>query len=73
MTKHRPKDERPASEIILYQTDDGTTQRSARHEGGLEAEATCKDYLQVRSEGTKQVARRLKHYTQMGVQSNGRP
>ena len=94
MTKARPSDERPASEIILYQTEDGTTRLSVRLEGEtvwltqaamaelfqttpqnvtihvksiyedgeLEAEATCKDYLQVRSEGTRQVERRLKHY-----------
>lgn len=94
MTKDRPNDERPASEIILYQTEDGTTRLSVRLEdetvwltqaamaelfqttpqnvtihvksiyedGELEAEATCKDYLQVRSEGTRQVERRLKHY-----------
>ena len=94
MTKDRPNDERPASEIILYQMEDGTTRLSVRLEGEtvwltqaamaelfqttpqnvtihvksiyedgeLEAEATCKDYLQVRSEGTRQVERRLKHY-----------
>ena len=87
MTKNRPSDEQPASEIILYQTEDGTTRLSVRlegetvwltqaaiaelfqttpqnvtihvksiyEEGELEAEATCKDYLQVRSEGTRQV------------------
>ena len=94
MTKDQPNDQRPASEIILYQMEDGTTRLSVRLEGGtvwltqaamaelfqttpqnvtihvksiyedgeLEAEATCKDYLQVRSEGTRQVERRLKHY-----------
>jgi hypothetical protein len=94
MTKDRPNDERPASEVILYQTEDGTTRLSVRlegetvwltqaamaelfqttpqnvtihvksiyEEGELESEATCKDYLQVRSEGTRQVERRLKHY-----------
>ncbi len=94
MTKDRPNDELPASEIMLYQTEDGATRLSVRledetvwltqaamaelfqttpqnvtihvksiyEEGELEAEATCKDYLQVRSEGTRQVERRLKHY-----------
>ena len=94
MTKDQPNDERPASEIILYQTEDGTTRLSVRLEdetvwltqaamaelfqttpqnvtihvksiyedGELEAGATCKDYLQVRSEGTRQVERCLKHY-----------
>ena len=76
MTKDRPDDERPASEIILYQT---TKQNISLHvrnilsegeleevsvvknslttaaDGELEAEATCKDYLQVQSEGTRQV------------------
>ena len=31
-------------------------------EGELTEEATCKDYLQVRSEGSRQVQRNLKHY-----------
>ncbi len=94
MTKNRPNDEPSASDIILYQTEDGTTRLSVRLEGEtvwltqaamaelfqttpqnvtihvksiyedgeLEAEASCKDYLQVRSEGTRQVQRRLKHY-----------
>ena len=31
-------------------------------EGELEEEATCKEYLQVRSEGGRQVSRRLRHY-----------
>jgi len=94
MTKDRPSDARSASEVILYQTEDGTTRLSVRLEGEtvwltqaamaelfqttpqnvtihvksiyedgeLEPEATCKDYLQVRSEGARQVQRRLKHY-----------
>ena len=32
-------------------------------EGELVEEATCKDYLQVRTEGTRQVARATKHYS----------
>ena len=32
-------------------------------EGELDAEATCKDYLQVRREGGREVARQLKHYS----------
>jgi hypothetical protein len=31
-------------------------------EGELREDATCKDYLQVRQEGSRQVSRRLKHY-----------
>ncbi len=31
-------------------------------EGELTEDATCKDYLQVRSEGDRQVSRRLRHY-----------
>lgn len=31
-------------------------------EGELTEEATCKEYLQVRPEGTRQVTRRLRHY-----------
>lgn len=49
----------------LYQT---TPQNITLHlkaiytEGELTEEATCKDYLQVRTEGTRQVKRSLKHY-----------
>ncbi|HEU0140554.1 MAG TPA: hypothetical protein VFQ79_12605 [Bryobacteraceae bacterium] len=32
-------------------------------EGELGEEATCKEYLQVRQEGSRQVTRRLKHYS----------
>jgi len=32
-------------------------------EGELTEEATCKDYLQVRQEGARQVQRSLKHYS----------
>ena len=32
-------------------------------EGELEAAATCKDYLQVRTEGGRQITRALKHYS----------
>lgn len=31
-------------------------------EGELEEEATCKEYLQVRQEGQREVTRALKHY-----------
>src|SRR5437867_2057246 len=49
----------------LYQT---TPQNITLHlqsiydEGELLEEATCKDYLQVRSEGKRKVQRSLKHY-----------
>jgi hypothetical protein len=36
--------------------------RSIYEEGEQTPEATCKDYLQVRPEGTRQVQRALKHY-----------
>lgn len=84
----------PASEIILYQTEDGRTRIQCRFEGEtlwltqaqiaelfgtspqnvtmhlkaifadgeLVETATCKDYLQVRSEGGREVARKLCHY-----------
>jgi hypothetical protein len=32
-------------------------------EGELKEEATCKDYLQVRREGGRQVSRSLRHYS----------
>jgi hypothetical protein len=32
------------------------------HEGELREDSTCKEYLQVRQEGARQVSRRLKHY-----------
>ncbi len=85
----------PASEIILYRTEDGRSRiqvrleegtvwltqaglaelyqttpqnitihiRSIYREGELSDAATCKEYLQVRREGDRQVRRRLKHYS----------
>jgi hypothetical protein len=50
----------------LYQT---TPQNITLHvgaiydEGELAESATCKDYLQVRAEGGRQVQRTLKHYS----------
>ena len=84
----------PASELILYQTEDGRTRIQCRFEGEtlwltqaqmaelfevtpqnvtlhlkaifaegeLSEVATCKDYLQVRSEGGREVSRSLRHY-----------
>jgi len=49
----------------LYQT---TPQNITLHikaiyeDGELEEEATCKEYLQVRTEGDRRIQRRLKHY-----------
>ncbi len=37
--------------------------KSIYEEGELVEEATCKDYLQVRSEGERQVSRTLRHYS----------
>lgn len=36
--------------------------KSIYEEGELDEGATCKDYLQVRSEGGRQVSRSLRHY-----------
>ncbi len=36
--------------------------KSIYEDGELSAEATCKDFLQVRTEGTREVERNLKHY-----------
>jgi hypothetical protein len=36
--------------------------RAIYEEGELREDATCKEYLQVRQEGSRQVSRRLKHY-----------
>jgi hypothetical protein len=84
----------PASEFLLFQTEDGRTAIQVRleneslwltqaqmaelfqttpqnmtlhiqsiyEEGELAPDATCKDYLQVRPEGGRQVQRLLKHY-----------
>lgn len=84
----------PAGELILYQTEDGTTDIFLRASEGtvwltqaeiadlfnatpqnitqhiksiyddheLTLQATCKEYLQVRAEGTRKVERQLKHY-----------
>ena len=83
-----------ASELILYQTEDGRTRIECRFEGEtlwltqariaelfqttpqnitlhlkdlfaegeLNEEATCKEHLQVRQEGQRQVTRSLRHY-----------
>lgn len=40
-------------------------------EGELEVEATCKDYLQVRREGGREVARQLKHYSLQAILAVG--
>ena len=37
--------------------------KSIYEEGELSEEATCKDYLQVRIEGSRQIQRSLKHYS----------
>lgn len=87
-------EESPASELILYRTEDAQTriqvrlegesvwltqaqiaelyqttpQNITQHlkaiyaEGELDETATCKDYLQVRSEGGREVSRQLRHY-----------
>ncbi len=50
----------------LFQT---TTQNITQHlkaiyqEGELQPEATCKDFLQVRQEGERQVRRKVQHYS----------
>jgi len=36
--------------------------RNIYREGELDSEATCKEYLQVRQEGSRKIKRRLKHY-----------
>jgi hypothetical protein len=36
--------------------------RNIYKEGELQSQATCKEYLQVRQEGSRQVRRKLKHY-----------
>jgi hypothetical protein len=85
----------PASDLILYQTEDGKTRIQCRfedeslwltqaqmadlfqttpqnitqhikaiyEEGELSEDQTCKPFLQVRSEGGRQVKRTLTHYT----------
>ncbi len=58
----------------LYQT---TSQNVTQHlaaiyqEGEIEEAVTCKDYLQVRREGARQVRRNLKHYNLDAVLSIG--
>ncbi len=86
--------ELPASQFLIYQTEDGRTKLDVRfedesvwltqqmmaelfqtsrqninlhilniyEEGELLPEATCKEYLQVRQEGNRQVQRRRDHY-----------
>ncbi len=84
----------PSGDLVLYQTEDGTTRIECRfeenslwltqaqiaelfqttpqnvtlhlkaiyEENELDPEATCKDYLQVRKEGSREVKRKLQHY-----------
>lgn len=84
----------PASNLILYQTEDGQTRVQCRFEeetiwltqaqmaelfqttpqnvtlhlkaifaeGEQSEQATCKEYLQVRSEGGREVVRHLRHH-----------
>ena len=40
-------------------------------EGELDENSTCKEYLQVRQEGSRQVSRRLKHYNLSAVLAVG--
>jgi hypothetical protein len=86
--------DKPASELILYQTEDGRTRiqcqfedqtlwltqaqmaelfqttpqnitihlKAVFEEGELVEETTCKDCLQVRQEGNREVKRNLRHY-----------
>lgn len=93
----------PATEIVLYRTEDGRTRVECRFEdetlwltqaqmadlfqttpqnitihlatiyedGELAEAATCKDYLQVRREGGRDVARTLKHYSLPAVLAVG--
>jgi len=93
----------PATEIVLYRTEDGRTRVECRFEdetlwltqaqmadlfqttpqnitihlatiyedGELAEAATCKDYLQVRREGDRDVARSLKHYSLPAVLAVG--
>jgi hypothetical protein len=87
--------ERPAGELLLYQTEDGRTRVECRfadetlwlsqalmaelfqttpqnitihlkalyEEGEIEEAATCKEYLQVRVEGSREVRRQVRHYS----------
>lgn len=42
-------------------------------EGELPEESTCKEYLQVRTEGNRQVRRSLKHYNLDAILAVGQP
>lgn len=54
--------------IIAVRCYSNTTQikkssiRSIYHDNELVLEATCKEYLQVRTEGKRKIERQLKHY-----------
>lgn len=93
----------PASEILLYQTEDGLTRIDIRlegeslwltqaqmaelfqttpqnvtlhlkalyREGELLEAATCKEYLQVRQEGSRRIQRELRHYNLEAVLAVG--
>ena len=42
-------------------------------EGALTESGTCKDYLQVRQEGARQVERNLRHYNLVAILAVGYP
>jgi hypothetical protein len=46
-------------------------QSSCFEEGELDEMATCKDYLQVRIEGERQVSRNLRHYSLAAILAVG--
>ncbi|RLA51043.1 MAG: hypothetical protein DRQ98_12080 [Gammaproteobacteria bacterium] len=58
-----PEDQEMPSvgEFLLYTTEDGISRVECRLE--IDPEATCKEYLQVRSEGERKVNRQIKGFT----------
>ena len=68
MTNDRPNDERPASEIMLYQT---TKQNISLHvhnilsEGELEEESVVKDSLTTATDGELEAEATCKDYLQV--------
>ena len=70
------KEDISKGEIVIYTSADGKVNLNAKLEnetinvGELEKSATCKDFLQVRQEGTRTVSRKQAHYNLDMITSN---
>jgi len=50
------------TQLIIYESEDGKVKTETRMEGELDEESTCKEFLQVKREGKREVKRQQKYY-----------